>query len=111
MMKRRLSIVLLATVAAATALAAPKKVNRTASVTIDDMKFTPATVEISVGDTVQWTNNDVRDHNVSARDGSFASPNLGQGDSFPHTFTKAGKFNYGCSLHPRMKGTVIVSGD
>ena len=78
------------------------------SVSINEMKFHPASIEIKVGDTVRWTNDDERDHTVAAADGSFKSGNLRGGDTFEHTFKKAGKFNYTCSYHPRMKGTVNV---
>jgi hypothetical protein len=74
------------------------------------MSFNPSSIDVKVGDTVEWTNNDVREHNVTAKDGSFSSSNLGPGKSYRQTFKKAGKFSYGCSLHPRMKGTVNVSG-
>lgn len=99
-----LSIVLLAMTAA---IAAPKK--STHAVSIDNMAFSPASVQVTVGDTVEWTNNDERDHNVTSKDGSFKSGNLSNGASYRYTFNKAGKFSYGCSLHPRMKGTVTVS--
>lgn len=80
-------------------------------VSIDEMKFNPATVDVAVGESVRWTNDDQRDHTVSAADGSFKSGNLRSGDSFEHTFKKAGTFSYACSYHPRMKGTVNVSGE
>src|SRR5689334_2294848 len=79
-------------------------------VSIKGMKFDPAQVEIAVGDTVVWTNADDRDHTVVAKDNSFKSGNLSKGDKFEHTFTKAGKYSYACSYHPRMKGVVIVGG-
>jgi plastocyanin len=96
--------------ATARGAAAPggKKGNAT-PVTIDEMKFNPPSVQVNVGDTVEWTNNDVRDHTVVARDGSFNSGNLSKGDTFRYTFKKAGSFAYACSLHPRMKGTVVVT--
>jgi plastocyanin len=78
-------------------------------VSIDEMKFNPATLEIGVGESVRWTNDDQRDHTVSAADGSFKSGNLRSGDTFEHTFKKAGTYKYTCSYHPRMKGTVDVS--
>lgn len=78
-------------------------------VTIDDMKFTPASVQVNVGDTVEWTNKDVRDHTVVARDGSFNSGNLSKGETFRYTFKKTGTFPYACSLHPRMKGAITVA--
>jgi plastocyanin len=80
-----------------------------ASVKIRDMKFSPASVSIKVGESVTWVNEDDRDHTVTAADGSFASDNLKPGSSFTFEFTKAGKFAYACSYHPRMKGVVNVS--
>ena len=93
--------------AAADGKAAPKKPRKVA-VSIHDMAFDPASLDLNVGDSVEWTNNDVSDHTVVARDNSFTSGNLGGGATFRYTFKKAGKFPYGCSLHPRMKGVVNV---
>jgi plastocyanin len=70
--------------------------------------FNPVTVTINAGGSVTWTNNDTSDHDVTAADGSFHSGNLKAGQSYSHTFTAAGKFPYGCSLHPREQGLVIV---
>src|SRR4051812_4246391 len=101
------AIITLILCAFSSSFAAPKK--QMHAVTIDDMKFQRADVTVTVGDSVEWTNNDDRDHNVTAKDGSFKSPNLSNGATYKFTFKKAGKFAYGCSLHPRMKGTVTVS--
>jgi plastocyanin len=79
------------------------------SVSIKDMQFQPAAIEVQAGDTVTWTNNDDRDHTVVADDGSFKSDNISAGGKFVYKFTKAGKFSYACSYHPRMKGTVTVT--
>jgi plastocyanin len=79
-------------------------------VSIKDMKFDPADLDIAVGDTVTWTNNDDRDHTVVATDKAFKSDNLSKGDTYQYTFKKAGKFSYSCSYHPRMKGTITVGG-
>jgi len=102
-----ISVLALATLAAA---AAGKKGDKPApvAVAIKGMKFTPATVTIKVGDTVEWTNADQRDHTVVAADGSFSSGNIGHGTAFSFVFKKAGKFEYSCGLHPRMKGQIIV---
>ena len=93
-----------------TMAAAPNRLSdkHTATVSIKGMKFDPDTVKIAVGDTVQWTNDDDRDHTVTSKDGSFKSDKLGHGDTFEFKFKKAGKYAYGCSYHPRMKGVVIV---
>ena len=90
------------------ALAGDVKKSARHDVTIKDMKFDPDTLQIAVGETVVWTNNDDRDHTVTAKDGSFKSENLSKGDTFEHVFKKAGKFRYSCSYHPRMKATIEV---
>jgi len=79
------------------------------AVTIKDMKFSPASISIKVDETVTWTNDDDRDHTVTATDASFDSDNIKPGSSYSHQFKTAGKFAYGCSYHPRMKGVVMVS--
>jgi plastocyanin len=80
------------------------------TVTIKDRKFNPPTLTIKAGQTVTWVNKDDHDHTVEEdrdKDG-FDSGNLSGGDSFKHTFAKAGKYKYACSYHPRMKGTIVV---
>jgi plastocyanin len=72
--------------------------------------FAPATLEISVGDTVTWTNNDDTDHTVTASDGLFDSGQLAEGATFAFTFETAGEFSYFCAIHPEMQGRVVVSG-
>ncbi len=80
-----------------------------AAVSIRNLQFNPAAVQIKVGQSVSWTNNDDRDHTVVADDGSFRSGNLKPGGSFSYRFTKAGDFSYGCGYHPRMHGSVRAS--
>lgn len=77
-------------------------------VIIKDMQYTPASVEIKVGDTVVWENRDDRDHTAAAEDKSFNSGNIRAGASFSFTFTRSGTFKYGCQYHPRERGTVTV---
>ncbi len=100
-----LFVVLLGLTCAVAATLVPAK----QTVSIKEMKFNPASVEVNVGDSIRWTNDDDRDHTVTADDGSFKSGNLRRGASFEHTFDKPGKFAYSCSYHPRMKGSVVVS--
>ncbi len=77
-------------------------------VSIRNSQFEPKRVTLKMAQTVVWTNNDPMDHTVKANDGSFKSGTLKRKGTFEHTFNKAGKFPYGCTLHPRMKGTVTV---
>lgn len=90
-----------------TAPAAPVSGNL---ITIDGFAFAPATVTVSAGSTVTWTNRDEEPHTVVANDGSFHSPGMGTGATFSHTFSAAGTFDYVCSIHPMMHGTVVVTG-
>jgi plastocyanin len=77
--------------------------------TIADFAFDPATLEVSVGTTVTWTNNDSAAHTVTADDGSFQSGRLEQGESFSYTFDTPGTFSYHCEYHANMTATVTVS--
>ena len=79
-------------------------------VSIDNFVFAPATLTVKVGGTVTWTNRDEEPHTVAASDGSFHSPGMGTGATYSHTFPTAGKFDYVCSIHPSMHGTVVVTG-
>ena len=75
---------------------------------INNFMFDPASITIKVGTTVTWTNQESATHSVVASDGSWESPSLNTGDTFSHTFDKAGTFEYVCGFHSRMMGTVIV---
>lgn len=80
-----------------------------AAVTIQGFQFQPATITVSVGTTVTWTNRDGAPHTVTADQGSaFNSGSLSSGGTFQHTFSQAGRFSYHCDLHPSMTGTVVV---
>jgi plastocyanin len=79
------------------------------SVTIKDFSFGPSSVTVHVGDTVSWSNNGRSDHTATARNGSFDTGTLKQGQSGSHTFTQAGTISYFCSIHPFMHGTVVVA--
>src|SRR5829696_1339680 len=85
-------------------------VNAAASkgVTISDFEFTPATVNVSVGDTVTWTNRGPTNHTATANNGSFDSGNLNRGQTYSRKFTAAGTFTYFCEPHPFMTGRVVV---
>jgi plastocyanin len=67
-------------------------------------------VTVSVGDTVEVTNNDAIPHTWTSTDGVWDSGSLGQGDSFSFTFEEAGEFPFICEIHPSMSGTVTVEG-
>ena len=80
----------------------------TASVTIRDFEFAPATVTVNEGDTITWTNEGPTVHTATAEDGSFDTGSLRKGESGSATFTSAGTIAYICTPHPNMQGTVVV---
>jgi plastocyanin len=79
-----------------------------ASVTMGDFFFSPASVTVAVGDTVTWHNTGQAPHTATANDGSFDTGTINAGGSGSHTFSSAGTFSYICTIHPNMKGTVRV---
>lgn len=75
-------------------------------VVVRNMQFSPATLKIKPGDTVEWKNEDITPHTATSP--SFDSGLIAADQSWKHTFTKTGNFPYGCTFHPDMKGTVVV---
>jgi amicyanin len=94
--------------AAATSADAPAPQGGTA-VNITDFKFNPATLTVPVGTTVTWTNQDEEPHTIAAKDGSFHSPGMDTHGTYSYTFTTPGSYDYICSIHPFMTGTVVVT--
>ena len=91
---------------AATDTATPATTPMNVEVTIKDLAFDPANVSISVGDTVIWKNEDKVNHQIKI--GDVESTLFSEGKTFNHTFNTTGTFSYICTIHPSMKGTVIV---
>ena len=75
--------------------------------------YNPNPIEIKVGDTVTWINNDSSPHTVtsSSDEGyvTFDSDVLRRGETFSFTFDQEGQYPYLCTLHPSMIGTVVVT--
>lgn len=87
---------------------------KSASVELKGIAFNPNDVSVPVGGTVTWTNGEGVPHDVTKEGGpgpSFKSGPRGgmkEGDTFKYTFKTAGKFDYECTVHPNMQGTVTV---
>ena len=90
------------------AVAVPTVLAASRGVSIRDFAFAPRTVEIRVGDRVTWTNRDAVEHTATARNGSFDTGLLGEGESRSVRFNVAGTYRYICTPHPNMTGTVVV---
>ena len=79
-----------------------------AMVEIKGFAFNPATITISKGTTVTWTQKDSAPHTVTTD--IFDSGRLSQGQAFSYTFNQAGTFEYRCTIHPSIPhGKVIVT--
>ncbi len=76
------------------------------TITISNFTFNPDILAVKVGTTVTWVNQDNIEHTINSDD--FSSTNLKNGDKFEFTFSKKGIFDYFCSIHPAMRGQIIV---
>lgn len=78
----------------------------TTSVDILEFKFVPDTLEINVGESVIWEHNDKVTHKIVFP--AFESDNMERGDTFTHTFDTSRTYEYYCSIHPTMRGVIVV---
>lgn len=92
------------------------------SSTLTENGYDPDPVQVKVGQTVVWTNNDIAFHTVTSGlpgdpdagtlfDSGLEGPTAltGVGKTFEHTFDTAGEFDYHCTLHPALVGKVVVT--
>ena len=78
------------------------------TVSIMGMAYSPATLTVTAGTTVTWTNNDTMAHTVTADDNSFDSGTMNPGAKYSKVFSTAGTISYHCTIHPTMKASVVV---
>ena len=97
-----------ATTVSATSTPTPTATQSTAAVSISNLSFQPSSLEVKIGTTVTWTNNDNTTHTITSNTGVFDSGNVAVGNSFSFTFTQMGSFPYHCNIHPSMTGTIMV---
>ena len=83
------------------------------AVSITSKGFSPASVSLANGDTILFTNNDTVVHSANFK--TYTPPGS-TGDISPgasvetNPFTVAGSYDYNCDHHPKMKGSVTVTG-
>jgi plastocyanin len=70
--------------------------------------YSPPAIEVSAGSTVTWTNDDIVMHTVTS-DNHFDSGFIQAGQQWPYTFEEHRLYEYYCTLHPWMKGTINVA--
>jgi plastocyanin len=81
---------------------------RAAKVEIEDFSYKPDPVTIEEGGKVIWLNRDSVAHTATAVDGSFDTGPIEEGKLKSETFKEPGTYQYVCSIHPDMHGTVEV---
>ena len=76
--------------------------------------YIPSQISIKAGESVTWLNEDAAFHSVTG--GTYENPNemfdsghLDPNESFTVKFDESGTYDYHCTLHPWMKGKVVVS--
>jgi len=82
-------------------------VPKTYEVAINNFAFNPAEITVHVGDSITWKNTDTMPHTASST-GNFDTGTIPSGQLKTITMNKEGTFSYQCTLHPNMKGKVIV---
>ena len=79
-----------------------------------NISYIPDTLNIPVGTTVTWVNQDSMAHTVTSADTVnskilFNSGSIGMHDTFNYTFDSSGIYHFYCKIHSkRMNGIIIV---
>lgn len=81
---------------------------KTHTVIMEGMVFRPNVITVAPGDTVLWINRDLVPHTATSSAAGFDSKIVAANNSWRHTFERTGDFDYICSLHPAMTGTLHV---
>lgn len=76
-------------------------------VAIQGMKFVPAELTASPGDTIVWVNEDIVPHTATAA-GVFDSGVIASHAEWRLVVKESGVVGYGCTMHPTMKATLSV---
>lgn len=80
----------------------------TTQITIEKLAFAPAVVNATVGDRIEWINNDILVHTATARNGDW-DITIAPNKTVVLTLKKAGTIEYYCRYHPNMKGRVVIA--
>ena len=86
----------------------PSVGTKVATVEMRNFAFSPGNLQVPVGATVTFTNDDAVPHTATARDGSWDTGLLNKGESKTITFDKAGDYEYYCKVHPNQIARLTV---
>jgi len=78
-------------------------------VRIVDFAFRPRVLDVSRGTRVRWTNTGSVSHTTTSNGGIWDSGSISPGGTFSRVFRTAGTFRYHCTIHPDMKGKIVVT--
>jgi hypothetical protein len=70
--------------------------------------YAPSRLDVLLGTTVTWQNVDRSTHTVTEDDDVFDSGDIRPGQTFTMTFEKSGTYNFHCTIHRFMHGSVSV---
>ena len=79
-------------------------------VSIVDFAFSPETLTVAAGASVGFVNNGVAPHTATSNDGSWDTGIVRAGTAMKIQFATPGTFSFYCTIHPQMKGTILVTG-
>jgi plastocyanin len=77
------------------------------TIVIEHYGFSPKNLVVPQGATITWVNRDGIRHDATAV-GQWTTGTIMSGQSGSITATKAGTFQYKCTVHPDMHGTIVV---
>ena len=76
---------------------------------IKDFAFNPQTITVKSGEKVTWINRDEEPHTIVSVGKQFKkSTALDTDQEFTITVGAPGTYDYFCSVHPKMTGTIVV---
>jgi plastocyanin len=78
------------------------------TVTIDGFGFAPPSLTVRQGDTIEWRNTDPVPHTATGKEAGLESGEIAAHGSYRFTAKMKGRFAYLCTLHPIMKGEIVV---
>lgn len=77
-------------------------------VRIIDNAYRPRTMTVARGTVVRWVNLGNNDHTITANTDRWGSGALAPGEAFHRPFRRTGTYRYHCTIHPSMRGRIVV---
>ncbi len=77
-------------------------------VQIKAFKFDPKVVQVQIGDTIRWTNQDLAPHTATADEFGWDTEEIAKGETGEVVVTKDMETSYFCAFHTHMKGTIEI---